>query len=261
MSTYVISDMHGRLELFLKMLEKIGFSENDHLYCLGDAADRGPKGIEIFLLLMQMENVTYITGNHDLLFTKAVRKTLQMGYSRKVLDTDEFRLWMLNGGATTWNRYIELPRDVRRQIIGYIGNSYLLIPQLKVGDRYFYLCHATHAERPVTEPLRLRDAGKDEINHVIWERVYPKGRGLFMSMRAKDYRELYNCYPRKTTMIFGHTPTTIFSPADSNGRGRIWHGGSGHLIDIDCGCAVREDRYAMLGCLRLEDMKEFYVHY
>ena len=32
------------------------------------------------------------------------------------------------------------------------------------------------------------------------------------------------------------------------------------LIDIDCGCAVRESRYAMLGCLRLDDLKEFYVH-
>ena len=261
MSTYVISDMHGRLELFLKMLEKIDFSENDRLYCLGDAADRGPKGIELFLLLMQMNNVTYITGNHDLLFTKAVRKAVQMGYSEAVLDTDEFRLWMINGGATTWNRYITLERDVRRQILAYIGSSYLLIPQLKVGERYFYLCHATHAERPVKEPLLLKDADRKDINHVIWERVYPRGQRLFMPRKNYYYSELYNAYPRKTTLIFGHTPTAIFSKTDSNGRGRIWHGGSGHLIDIDCGCAVREDRYAMLGCLRLEDMKEFYVHY
>ncbi len=261
MSTYVISDMHGRLELFLKMLDKIEFSENDHLYCLGDAADRGPKGIEIFLLLMQMPNVTYITGNHDLLFTKAVRKAIQLGYSERVLDTEEFRLWMINGGATTWNRYITLPRDVRKQILSYIGGSYLLIPQLKVGERYFYLCHAAHAEEAVMEPLLLRDASRDMINHVVWERVYPRGRRLFLPRMTPDYRELYNAYPRKTTMIFGHTPTAIFSKPDSNGRGRIWHGGSGHLIDIDCGCAVREDRHAMLGCLRLEDMKEFYVHY
>ena len=260
MSTYVISDMHGRMDLFLKMLEKIGFSENDHLYCLGDAADRGPKGIEILLLLMQMDNVTYICGNHDLMFTKAVRRAVQMGYSEKALNTEEFQLWMLNGGASTWNRYIELERSVRREILAYIGNSYLLIPQLKVGEHYFYLCHATHAERPILEPLLLKNADRQTIEHVVWERTYPRPRRKF-SKKDIFYPEIYNRYPKKTTMIFGHTPTPVFSRPDSNGRGHIWHGGNGHLIDIDCGCAVREERYAMLGCLRLEDMKEFYVHY
>ena len=259
MSTYVMSDMHGRMDLFLKMLDKIGFSEADHLYCLGDAADRGPRGIELLLLLARMDNVTYIAGNHDLMFVKVVRKALQMGYSKEVLETEEFLHWMTNGGAPTWNRYITLSREMRRKVITYIGESYLLIPQLKVGERYFYLCHATHADRPVMEPLLLKNASKKEIDHVVWERVYPRGRRLFSFLGA-SYSELYNAYPRKTTMIFGHTPTPIFSKTDSNGRGRIWHGGSGHLIDIDCGCAVRDDRYAMLGCLRLEDMKEFYVH-
>ena len=39
MSTYVISDLHGQLELFNQMLDKIQFKETDHLYMLGDAVD------------------------------------------------------------------------------------------------------------------------------------------------------------------------------------------------------------------------------
>ena len=44
MSTYVMSDFHGRHDLFLRMLEKISFCEEDTLYILGDVADRGPDG-------------------------------------------------------------------------------------------------------------------------------------------------------------------------------------------------------------------------
>ncbi|MBR3231655.1 MAG: fructose-bisphosphatase class III, partial [Lachnospiraceae bacterium] len=197
MSTYVISDMHGRMDLFLKMLEKIGFSENDHLYCLGDAADRGPKGIEILLLLMQMDNVTYICGNHDLMFTKAVRRAVQMGYSEKVLNTEEFQLWMLNGGASTWNRYIELERSVRREILAYIGNSYLLIPQLKVGEHYFYLCPATHAERPILEPLLLKNADRQTI-----EQTFEALLKFIAEMSEEEERAVWEGLDEETLAIY-----------------------------------------------------------
>ena len=38
---YVISDIHGEYELFMKMLEKIKFQNTDTLYILGDILDRG----------------------------------------------------------------------------------------------------------------------------------------------------------------------------------------------------------------------------
>lgn len=44
---YVISDVHGRYDLFIKMLDKISFSDNDTLYLLGDMIDRGPDGIKL----------------------------------------------------------------------------------------------------------------------------------------------------------------------------------------------------------------------
>ncbi len=42
MATYVISDIHGEYELFIKLLEKIRFTSADTLYVLGDVIDRGP---------------------------------------------------------------------------------------------------------------------------------------------------------------------------------------------------------------------------
>ena len=37
--TYVMSDIHGKYSLFLKMLEEIRFSDNDVLYVAGDFVD------------------------------------------------------------------------------------------------------------------------------------------------------------------------------------------------------------------------------
>ncbi len=36
---YVISDLHGYYDLFIKLLDKISFNEYDLLYILGDICD------------------------------------------------------------------------------------------------------------------------------------------------------------------------------------------------------------------------------
>ncbi|MBP3401914.1 MAG: metallophosphoesterase [Clostridia bacterium] len=37
---YVMADIHGEYELFVRMLEKISFSKNDELYICGDIIER-----------------------------------------------------------------------------------------------------------------------------------------------------------------------------------------------------------------------------
>lgn len=37
---YCVSDIHGELDKFERLLTLIQFSENDHLYVIGDAIDR-----------------------------------------------------------------------------------------------------------------------------------------------------------------------------------------------------------------------------
>ena len=57
------------------------------------------------------------------------------------------------------------------------------------------------------------------------------------------------------TAIVGHTPTEYLQD-DDGVQFRIWHGNG--IIDIDCGCGSTHD-LRRLACLRLDDMKEFYV--
>lgn len=59
---YVISDIHGCKKEYFKLLEKIQFSDADHLYILGDVLDRGFDPIGVMQDLMKRKNVTFIWG-------------------------------------------------------------------------------------------------------------------------------------------------------------------------------------------------------
>ena len=67
---YCISDIHGYYDLFCRLLDKIGFSNKDKLYVLGDFVDKGPDSIRLAKLLFSMPNVYCIAGNHEYDFLK-----------------------------------------------------------------------------------------------------------------------------------------------------------------------------------------------
>ena len=56
MSAYAVSDLHGQYKTFAKGLKKIGFSDSDMLYVIGDTIDRGPDGIRILEYIKKHEN-------------------------------------------------------------------------------------------------------------------------------------------------------------------------------------------------------------
>ena len=44
---YAVSDLHGRYDRYRQLLDKLDLGEQDTLYVLGDALDRGPEGFRI----------------------------------------------------------------------------------------------------------------------------------------------------------------------------------------------------------------------
>ena len=69
---YVVSDIHGNYELFVKLLKKIKFSKEDTIFVLGDLIDKG-KDVDrlLNLLLVELENnAVVLAGNHEYDFIK-----------------------------------------------------------------------------------------------------------------------------------------------------------------------------------------------
>ncbi len=59
-------------------------------------------------------------------------------------------------------------------------------------------------------------------------------------------------------LVFGHTPTFRVADYGSDAKaGNIFI--KNNYIAVDCGCVFEKYRKGRFGCLRLNDMKEFYV--
>ena len=71
-ATYTVSDLHGQYDIFEKLLETIHFSDDDFMYVLGDAIDRGPDGIRILQMIKDAPNMDLLLGNHEFMMLNAV---------------------------------------------------------------------------------------------------------------------------------------------------------------------------------------------
>ena len=71
---YVIADIHGCYDVYISLLKKIKFSDEDELFVLGDVVDRGPEPIKVLQDMMMRPNVYPILGNHDYMALKVLKK-------------------------------------------------------------------------------------------------------------------------------------------------------------------------------------------
>lgn len=168
---YCMSDLHGERAFFLRMLERIQFSEADHLYILGDVIDRGPDGVELLLQIMEAPNMTMLLGNHE-------HMCLSTLGPRNVVGARE--LWKQNGGQATYGEllYHRTPPE-RDRILQYLSQ----LPdhlECTVGEQKFHLVHGCPG---------------NDFDTRVWGRVEPDS--------VSPYAD--------TICIVGHTPTPFLT--------------------------------------------------
>lgn len=219
MSKYVMSDLHGCCDKFMKMLELISFTDQDELYILGDMFDRGTNPLGILDYVIDHKNIILLKGNHEKFF-------------QDYIETGNSCLWYYNGGYTTHEQIIQRGEEYQNALYKYIKN----LPCYKVVDNNL-LAHAS-----VYLPKNYQDLTIKEILNLQEEDICLWDRSNIDSERAI---EGYN-------IIVGHTPTFTIDKGISS---IIKKNGT---IYVDCGC-VFEKYNGRLACLRLNDMNEFYV--
>ncbi len=90
MKKYAISDIHGCLETFKTLLQKIELSRDDELYLLGDYIDRGPysKGVIDYIWQLQVDGfyIKCLRGNHEQMYLNSFDGTDDWGdYHRETI--------------------------------------------------------------------------------------------------------------------------------------------------------------------------------
>ena len=227
--TYAISDIHGCYDKYINLLDKIGFSDDDTLYVLGDVIDREDGGIKTLCDMMTRKNVIPLIGNHEVSFCKYsheqyLKRLKNRFYMRR------FDEWLSDGGKPTYDAYKALSDEERAKVTDYV-NSFANYVLTSVGGRRFLLAHT----------VRERGLMPDDLN------ALGEMAAMDFILGEPEYEKVY--YP-DLTIVTGHTPTQWIDRAS---RGKIWCGNN--HIAIDCGASFGNP----LGCLCLDTLEEFYA--
>lgn len=224
---YVVSDLHGCYDKYMKLLERLNMTSDDALYLLGDIVDRGGEGMKIVLDLIDRKNVFSCRGNHDHCAQILLRNFAFPNDGHFVDGLEEaFRLWLSDGGSTTYEKFLKLDESKQRAALRYLG-SLPVYKKLTVGGQKFFLAH--------TVP------GKAKTLDI------PNWKNSDFIMGEPEYEKMYF---EDTIIVTGHTPTGFIDPEYT---GRIWKGNN--HIAIDCGAVFGNP----LGCICLDTMEEIYV--
>jgi serine/threonine protein phosphatase 1 len=231
--TYVVSNLHGHFEEYKTLLRTIQFNaDRDVLYVLGDIVDYGPASMELIEDMSYRLNVYPIAGEHDftavrmLVGYEKMQAAMKEGKSPDPTFAEELTAWIRDGGEPTLSAYRALDKDMQEGVIDYLSDMPLYEEVTVAGKSYLLLHQGIYDFTPNLDLDEL------EPSDFFEESLDPTEK-----------------YFDDKTVIVGHTPTT----EGNGGADRIFYGNNS--IFIDCGLG----RGGRLGCLRLEDGKEFYV--
>ena len=224
---YVVSDVHGNYNLLVKLLNKIKFSRQDTLYILGDVIDKGKDVQKLLDLIFNKirNNVVILAGNHEYEFIKFVTNLIKNDASDEAILSKS-------------KRFLEVD-DITLDEIDEI----IHLPYYYEEDD-FILVHAGIQFDIRGNPIPLEQSA---IETLVYDR------------RFKDENFLP---PNCKCVIFGHTPTCYIG---GGCKGKIIKYQKSNTIgDRPCDyykVHIDTGNYltGILGCLRLDDMQEFYI--
>ena len=247
MSVYAVSDLHGQYNTFVKGLEMIGFSDDDILYVIGDAIDRGPAGIKLLKYIMDHDNMDLIIGNHEFMMLNSVSPDGGPG-----CDGEDADIWLFfNGGIVTYEEYGNISEEQKKAILNWL-NTREVIKTTEITGTRFCLTHSFYI--PECENKRYNELSYGKVSHIVWDSIYRSGDDT----HAED---IYGSYDY--TFVTGHVPVQRIYMVNEGYEdyNRLKMHRHGNLLCIDGGCALGYNSGVNNGAifLRLDDLKEYPV--
>ena len=232
MATYVISDVHVNYEGYMKILERIHFSEEDTLYVNGDVIDRGMGGIKILQHMMMQPNIYPILGNHEYAAATCLRFLMKEITEESIGDIDEETIknlmeWQNIGGQCTMDAFHKLSCEEKQDIVDYL-DEFSLYEEVSVNEKQFVIVHAGLTNFSPDRPLETYE---------MYELIF----------KAPDYDRIYFL---DKYLVTGHLPTKVI---EGNPRPNKIFRKNNHIA-IDCAAGYD----GCVGCICLDTFEEFY---
>ena len=223
---YVVSDIHGEYDLFLKLLRKINFSYNDEMIICGDIIDKGKDSVKLLKFIKSAPNFRCIVGNHEYEFLKFYWCIMQESPS----DFEEVltRLkgyFPYDGNLLDWETV-----DWLETIPFYL-------------EEEDFIC--VHAGVPLISDNRLKAWSQTTSEQLVYDRVFKEPSVVSLTNKC---------------VFFGHTPTSYITSQNKIIKYRRNESSTNTIRDyykihLDLGVWLN----GVMGCFRVDDCKEFYV--
>lgn len=251
MATWVVGDIHGCYDDFMKLLSRPEIDKRDRIILIGDIIDRGPDSYKMICWAMKHISQTgryqMICGNHEdniiRDYTRCQnrlnvsnsshpdRPTTLDDLSISFLDCDyDFTSYMSKAGFLTVGSV--------KPIIEWF-ESLPLFKKVRVKNKdgkisSYVIAHAWY------DPTFSRE-------EIVWYRDVDDWSYSFND----DYKGKKN-----EILIHGHTPTPFCWQTQNKDCNDVYFRNTS--IDIDCGC-VFKSASGKLAAIRLEDLQVIYV--
>ncbi len=230
---YVMSDIHGEYDKFLKMLELIDFKNEDTLFIVGDSIDRGLKSVDLLMDLSNRFNVYPTLGNHELM-ALSILKRLYTEINENTLSLldealiEEYMNWLNNGGQATLDGFKKISKEQALDLIDYMSD-FSLYETIDINGKTYVMVHAG-------------------INHFDENKALDEYSVDDFCFDLIDYNKQYYSDPN-IYIITGHYPTFA-----TTNKAEIFI--KNNHIAIDCGACYENGK---LACLCLDTYQVFYV--
>ena len=217
---YVVSDLHGQLDLYNKIKEYV--NDDDIIYALGDFGDRGPEPWLTLKAALDDKQIVYLMGNHDLMLIKAI---------------DEYMLYKNEDGFTeTWRYHYYHNGDIA--LLDMNGGIETLAEWAEEPNRMDYY------EKLLNAPLELRLAARN-LRSFIYLTHAGRTPGEEKTFDVEDFvwdrKHFFNIWDntKNHLSIGGHTPISVMIDYLSEDRYELKEGclfyDNGAKINIDRG--------------------------
>lgn len=261
MATYIIGDIHGCYDELCAMLEKINFSADDTLVCVGDYIDRGMQSYEMLCWFEnKSENIITIRGNHEEEFITNVDILLGMD-AKEELETD----FLSNEDSRAlYDTTMYFIRKTAPEVLLFF-DTYKTIKKLLFENN----CTIDDLKRwaeIIRQMPYYSETNVSGRNYIVVHAGFTENgsdkekKDFYLYAREEN---LENGGKEHTTIIAGHTPTIVEDEFAFNDGNVFKYNDEQHdctFYDIDCGCVFRREYdNARLACIRLEDEQVFYL--
>lgn len=247
MSTWVIGDVHGHYDEFMRLINNSEVKAEDKFILIGDIINRGPDSVK--MMQWALNNVKR-NGKYDLLYGDHENEFV-LAYNRAISDYEHVKFINDREGKETPDdiMYLDTYYRIEDQLL---KAGYTTLESIKPFADMFQ-------QLSIIIDLHVENNKHEYKNYRLVHGWYEKdseqpvwiGNDLkFGFLLGNDYKP-----ENDEVLIHGHMPT-IHIDDDREEKNRVLF--REHSINIDCGIGQAEED-GRLAMIRLEDLKVVYA--